>query len=48
LTSHLGDSGKNQQAPRRMRRGRIWKAMGKRQMIAALPLSMKERPLGWG
>lgn len=45
LTSHRGDSGKNQTEPRRTNSGRIWKATGNRHRTGDNPPSTNERPL---
>lgn len=44
LTSHLGDSGKNQRIAKRKSSGRIWKAIGNLQTKGEKPLSTNEQP----
>lgn len=48
LTSHRGDSGRNQTAANSTRRKMIWKATGNRQRNADRPPSIKDRPLSIG
>lgn len=45
LTSHRGDSGKNQTAPSSTKSGMIWKPMGKRHRMGDVPPFIKDRPL---